>query len=127
LAERIVGTIADYAITYAFDGTQIRRLGLAHRIEEKRPLMQRLDESGRPGLDDATGAGFVIRTGEPSLAPEITVDDLIANAHNRAHLDALLALAPRSAMVVPMIARGRTVGAIAFATAGDSTRRYRPD
>src|SRR5690606_11751725 len=71
LAERLVETMADYAITYIYEGQRIRRLGLAHRLEYKRALLHRLDEAGRPAIHDAIGVGAVIRTGQPVLVGAI--------------------------------------------------------
>src|SRR5690606_15709022 len=56
LAERIVETMADYAIAYEFDGHGVRRLGIAHRLASKRSLLRRLDESSKISLQDRMGA-----------------------------------------------------------------------
>ncbi len=124
LADRIVETMADYCVTYSYDGTAIERQGLAHRLPAKVNLVQRLAELGEPRLDDAEGAGAVIRTGEAVLASDITEERVARSTQSAAHATAVLALAPRSAMIVPLRSRGRTLGAIAFATTADSERRY---
>jgi PAS domain S-box-containing protein len=125
LAGRVVPLFADYCITYSVDGANIRRLGLAHADRAKVRLVEALDDSGPPTLDDPAGVGSSIRGGEPIFAPDITAELLEKGARNSLHLDALRALQPCSAIVVPLRARGRTFGGIALATATtDSARRY---
>src|SRR5690606_14003499 len=41
-----------------------------------------------------------------------------------AHLDAVLRLDPRSTLIVPLQARGRTVGAMVLATTGPDAQHY---
>lgn len=126
LAERVVERLADYCVTYAYDGRGgIRRLGLAHRLPGKEALVERLTDAGAATLD-TPGAGTAIRTGRPILATEIPDEQLEHSAQNAAHLEVLRRLGPLSAIIVPLEARGRTVGAIALATTDDSGRRYGP-
>ncbi|HEX5418506.1 MAG TPA: ATP-binding protein [Gammaproteobacteria bacterium] len=127
LAQRIVETMADYCVTYSYDGSVIKREGLAHRLARKSELVALLASSGFPSIEDKAGAGAVIRNGAPILAPDIDKATIRRGALNPTHEGAVLALGPRSAMVVPLKSRGRTVGAIAFATTDDSARRYDED
>jgi PAS domain S-box-containing protein len=124
LAARLVTSMADYCVTYAWDGRVIRRLGLAHRDPAKVPLVEALVEAGAPKLEDRWGAGAVIRTGEPILACEVSAQLIERSAQNSRHLHAVRELAPQSAMIVPLKARGRILGAIALATAGESGKYY---
>jgi signal transduction histidine kinase len=124
LADFAVSTMADYCITYAFDPpSTIRRVGLAHSVASKTALVEDLDLAGPPE-PDGPGAGTVIRTGRPVLVEEIPPGMLENAARNATHLRVLHALQPRSSILVPLSARGRTLGAIAFATTDDSGRRY---
>ena len=127
LASRLVGTLADYCMTYAVDGTVIRCVGLAHRDPAKLPQVEALCEAGWPTLDDKWGAGAVIRSGEPCLTEEISDELLQDRMKNAKHLQAVLELAPSSSIVVPLRARGRTLGAITLVTAAGSHRRYDQD
>jgi len=54
----------------------------------------------------------VIATGAAELISEITDDLLLAIAQDSHHLELLRKLAPTSLMVVPLVTRGRTLGAI---------------
>jgi PAS domain S-box-containing protein len=127
LASRLVGKLADYCVTYSFDGTTIRRLGLAHRDAAKHPQVEALCDAGPPTLEDEWGAGAVIRTGEPILAENISVSLLEAAVQNPTHLKAVKSLSPSSAIIVPLRARGRTLGAMALVTDESSQRHYDQD
>jgi signal transduction histidine kinase len=67
----------------------------------------------------------VIRTGEAELTPRITDDMLVAATRDAAQLAALRELGLRSAITAPLVARGRTLGAIRLVTA-ESRRIYEP-
>ncbi len=67
----------------------------------------------------------MIRTGEAELATEITDEMLVAAARSEAHLRDARALGLSSYIIGPLIARGRTLGAITLLT-DESGRRYQP-
>jgi signal transduction histidine kinase len=67
----------------------------------------------------------VLRTGEPEFVPDIPPEMLRAAARGPEHLEAILALGLRSYLCLPLIARGRTLGALTVAYA-ESARRYGP-
>jgi hypothetical protein len=127
LASRLVGSLADYCVTYSCDGTTIRRLGLAHRDASKLSKVEALCDAGPPSLDDTWGAGAVIRTGEAILAEDISARLLEETVQNPRHLHAVKALSPSSAIIAPLRARGRTLGAIALVTDDSSQRHYDQD
>jgi serine phosphatase RsbU (regulator of sigma subunit) len=72
---------------------------------------------------ETTGVYHVMRTGEPERYNAITEEQLAASAVDEEHLAMLLQLQMRAAMVVPLVARGRTLGAITFVSS-DPDRRY---
>ncbi len=83
LAEHLVPGLADYAITYACEGTMIRRVGLAHRDEGKQAFLQSLAAAGSPSFDDSAGIGAVLRSGEDALTEEVSEDVLRAARSTR--------------------------------------------
>jgi len=127
LASRLVGNLADYCVTYASEEATIRRLGLAHRDPSKLASVEALCESGPPTLEDKWGAGAVIRTGEAILIEDIPDRLLDDSGQNEKYRQAVRQLAPVSAIIVPLRARGRTLGAIALVTDATSHRRYDHD
>jgi serine phosphatase RsbU (regulator of sigma subunit) len=84
--------------------------------------------AGRYAADRASAAlsDPVIRSGEPRLIPEVTDELLASVATDAAHLERLREVGFRSAIVVPLRARGRVLGALILALAG-SERRFGPD
>jgi signal transduction histidine kinase len=125
LAEFAVTALADYCITYRLDDDgSIHRIGLAHADPAQTALVRGLENAGQPRLDDAYGVGRAVRLGEPTLTPDIAPEGLVRAARSDEHLRALQALGPRSSIVVPLTARGRTLGALTFATTDFSGRRY---
>jgi PAS domain S-box-containing protein len=124
LASRLVGKVADYCITWSCDGTLIKRTGLAHRDANKLPLLETLCDAKPPTLEDESGAGAVIRTGEALLGEEAPAVARDGGPQNEDYASALHALGPCSSIVVPLRARGRTLGAIELVTAVESQRRF---
>jgi signal transduction histidine kinase/putative methionine-R-sulfoxide reductase with GAF domain len=103
----------------------IQRVVVEHIDPKQAELGRRLVAAFPPSLEDELGVGAVIRTGQAALSEEIDEAALRAAFGNRpAYLDALLSLRLTSTIVVPLIARDSTLGALTFASA-ESGRRYR--
>ncbi len=98
------------------DGS-IRQLAAAHVDPERQQAAWEL--LFRYPLDPAReeGPAKVIRTGQSDLQPTIADALLEVIAYDAENLRLLRALGLRSAMTVPLTVRGRTLGAIAFASA----------
>lgn len=79
-----------------------------------------------PDPDAPSGAPAVMRTGRSELYPELPAALLDAGGRDPEALAADRALETCSAMVVPLPARGRTLGAITL-VASRSDRRYGPE
>ena len=124
LAARLVPTFADYCVTYIADDKSIRPLGCAHRDPTKDALVAALANSHALSRADRWGPGWVIGRGEACLLSDFSIEQAEALAPNAAHNDTHHALETRSLMIVPLNARGRTVGAIAFASTSASGRRF---
>jgi len=105
------------------DGS-LSRLAIAHVNPEKVELANELAERYPPDPDAPYGVPNVIRTRRPELFAEIT-DELLVQATTETPelLELLRELGLRSSMCVPLIARGRALGAITF-IAAESGRRY---
>ncbi len=101
----------------------IDRLVVTHADPAKEDLGRELQ--GRYPIDPRRPniVSDVLRSGRSNLVAEITDDLLVANARDERHLAILRGLGITSHMIVPMVARGRTLGAITFAAA-ESGRRY---
>ena len=123
LARLAVPQLADACIVDMLDDVgELRRLAVASVDEARAGWVW---EVGEAPLDRNAphGPAQVLRTGEPELIAEITDDMLEAAARNEQHLALLRRARLVSHMIVPLRARGRTLGTITFVT-GQSRRRY---
>jgi serine phosphatase RsbU (regulator of sigma subunit)/PAS domain-containing protein len=125
VARLAVPRLADWCgINLALEGGQggVRRFGVHHVDPAKRALARRFWEGTPFDPDQPRGAAAVLRTGRPELTPVIT-DELLAASNDPETLAVLRELGVCSSMVVPMSARGRTLGAITL-VAGPSGRHF---
>ena len=104
------------------DGS-IRRLAVAHRDPARERLLRELEDRYPPGVDDARGAGTVLRSGRPELMREIDDELLRAAGRDEDHAELLRRVGMRTRMVVPIVVRGRMMGTLAFGR-GDGERPY---
>ncbi|MFL5357973.1 PAS domain S-box protein [Archangium sp.] len=125
LARLVVPRLADYCIVGMLEGGELHRVAMAHRDPAQEPLLLQLERM-RPRPRAMVGVQGVLRTGEPELVPEVTEAWVRASSEDEEHFAIHLQLAPRSLMIVPLVARGRTLGAITFATTDASGRCYGP-
>jgi PAS domain S-box-containing protein len=128
LARLFVPRLADWSAVDVVDSrTRLpRRLAVMHVDRAKIELAQRLADRYPEPPEARTGLPNVLRTGRAELYPEITGDMLRAGARDAEHLRLVQSLQLRSAMVVPLVARGHTLGAITLVQA-ESGRRYTRD
>ncbi len=124
VARLAVPQIADWCAVYVVEpGGEVRTIEVAHVDPAKVALARELAERYPDDPASDTGVYHVARTGESDFYPEIPVEMLEGAARDEEHLRIIRELQLRSAMTVPMSARGRTVGAITF-IAAESGRRY---
>jgi len=101
----------------------IRRVAVIHPDPAKQRLARSFYQAHPPGRDDPLGAPRVIRTRESSFV--IARDDVLLGIAQVEHRGLLRELGACSFLMVPMSARGRTLGAITFVS-GDR-RQYDED
>jgi PAS domain S-box-containing protein len=127
VARLAVPTLADWCSVDIVDaGDTPRQVAVAHVDPMKVQFARDLSERYPPDHEAPTGAPHVIRTGRSELYPEIPAALLEAGAKDAEHLRLIKELRLASAMVVPLRARGRTLGAMTFVFA-ESGRRYGED
>jgi PAS domain S-box-containing protein len=98
----------------------------AHADPEREELLQGLLKHRRFGAGDPGSVAEVLRTGRSVLLPELSESVLRERASSDEHLEVLRELGPRSSMSVPLLARGRTLGAITLFSSSPE-RRYDED
>jgi PAS domain S-box-containing protein len=124
VAQLIVPRLADWC-SVDLVGAQgaIERMAVAHVDPEKVRWAHEIGRRYPHDPDAPTGVPHVIRTGQPELVPEITDEMLAAGIADPEYLALVRALGLRSILIVPLVAHGRTLGALSMiATA--SGRRY---
>jgi signal transduction histidine kinase/CHASE1-domain containing sensor protein len=104
----------------------IERLATAHPESEKIDWADRLRSRYPIDPDARHGVAEALRTRQPQLYETITDEDLVRVSRDPEHLESLRRIGLSSAMVLPIVARGRVLGAISFVYA-DSGRRYGPE
>ena len=124
LASLAVRHIADWCgVEMVDEHGDLHSVVVAHADEEKVELARQLRERYPVDPRSETGVPNVIRTGTTEVYPEVTDEMLAAAAQDEGHLRNLRELGLRSAMIVPLRARGRVLGAITF-VASSPDRRY---
>jgi PAS domain S-box-containing protein len=124
LARLVVPRLADWcAVDLLGHGGAIERVAVAHVDPEKVRWAHELHRRYPPQPDAPTGLPNVLRTGQPEMASEITDEMLVASIRDPEYLALMQGLGLRSAMVVPLVAHGRTLGALTM-IAAESERRY---
>ena len=124
VARLAVGNLADWCTVDLVqpDGS-IRQVIVAHVDENKIKWAKELNKRYPPDYSGPTGVGHVIRSGQTEIYAEISDEMLVAGARDEEHLAIMRELQMRSALIVPMIARGRTLGALTLISAHKG-RRY---
>jgi PAS domain S-box-containing protein len=115
VARAAVPQIADWcSVEIVESDGSIRQVAIAHEDPEKVLFARELQERYPPDPNARQGAPAVIRTGEPELVPEIPEKLLEAAAVDEIHLGLIRELGFHSWMCVPLISRGRVLGALTF-------------
>ena len=116
LARFLVPRIADLCVLdlETSDGS-IAATSFAHVDPAKVPLGEQLRRRYFAQGRAAHGPLRVMETGEPELAADIRDELLVALAEDDADLAGLRELGLRSSIVVPVVARGRTLGTLTLA------------
>jgi PAS domain S-box-containing protein len=127
VARLAVPMLADWcAVDLLEDDGGVRRVEVAHQDPSKIELAHELEREYPADPDAPSGVHNVLRTGEPEIMYEIPEELLHESARDERHLQILRDLGLRSALIVPLIARGRTLGAITLVHA-ESGRLYSDD
>lgn len=124
VAKLAVPYLADWcAIDILGENQAIRRVAVVHNEPSKIELGWELSRRYPIDLNASDGVAKVLRTGKPLIYNEMTDSDLIAIAHDEEHLRLLRDFKLKSSIIVPLVARDRTIGAITLITA-ESERQY---
>lgn len=124
VAELAVPRLADWcSVDIADESGQLKMVAVAHADPTMLEWAKEFRRRYPPARHAKVGAPNVLRTGESELFEAVDEAVMRDVATNQDHLEEIRRLAPRSAMVVPLTARGRTFGAITFVSS-ESGRRF---
>jgi serine phosphatase RsbU (regulator of sigma subunit) len=126
LADFAVKGIADWSAVHLVRGTHVERVTVAHIDPAKVAFVEELERRYPPDPDAPGGAIEVARTGVPIIMPDVPDELLVAGARDETHLELLRAIGLRSAIVVPLLIRGRSLGALTLVQA-ESGERFTDD
>jgi PAS domain S-box-containing protein len=127
VARMAVPNIADWcAIDVLEEDGTVKRLAVAHVDPSKVEWAHDLQSRYPPDMNAEVGVPNVLRTGKSEIYPDITDAMLVAGAVDDEHLRIMREIGFTSAMIVPLVAHGRTVGVMTFITA-ESGRHYGSD
>jgi PAS domain S-box-containing protein len=126
LAGLCVPTLADWSVVHLLDDNgHIQPAAVFHPDAATQASIKQLVERFPVTLDQRNGPGTVINTGTPQRFEEVTDEQLKAAADSPDHLALLKSLGLRSAVSVPLRARGRVIGALSLARTTE--RPFDPD
>lgn len=118
LVHLLVPKLADWCVVHVVgpDG-EIHPGELAHADPAREPAVRMLHERWRFRTDDPIGVAQVMRSGQSLLVPRVPPELVAQVAQDPEHHRVMEELAPRSCMMVPLIARKRTLGTITLVAA----------
>jgi GAF domain-containing protein len=120
VADLAVPELGDWCAVQVLQDGRLTTLAVAHVDPEKVQWAWELQEKYPDPPDVATGAQNVARTGVSEVYAEITDEMLVASARDEEHLRLSRGLALRSALIVPLRTRDRTLGAMTLLRTGDA-------
>src|ERR687890_2052922 len=118
LARLAVPRLADWCAIDILEGDgSINQLAVTHNDPGKDTWGRELMRRYPPDPDAPQGVPRVLRSGEPEFYPEVTDEALVATARDAEHLRMMRKLGFTSVMILPLVARSRTLRALTLGTA----------
>jgi PAS domain S-box-containing protein len=127
-AQLAVPHFADWcSVDMVNEDETVSRLAVAHIDPEKIAWAHEIQQRYPPDPAEPHGLYNVLRTGESEFYPEIPDELLVQGARDAEHLELIRQIGFCSAMVVPLKARGRTLGVITFVNVESERHHTRED
>ncbi|GAA4749452.1 hypothetical protein GCM10023199_30850 [Actinomycetospora chibensis] len=122
LGDLVVKGIADWSAVHLVRGTRVERVTVAHLDPAKIAFIEELERRYPPDPEAPGGAIEVARSGVPVVMEDVPDELLVASARDETHLELIRAIGLRSAIVVPLLVRGRSLGALTLVHAESGER-----
>jgi PAS domain S-box-containing protein len=120
LADLVVPALADWCwIVVTEEQGRLHEMAWAHRDPARRGDVAEYVGAMTRGMSDEHAARVVTRTGRPLVVPELDAERIARSLPDPADRETLLRLAPRSALIVPLVAAGRVIGALGTANGAE--------
>jgi PAS domain S-box-containing protein len=117
LVDLVIPALGDWCWLVVTDEQgRLHELASAHRDPERSTELESYVQSMVTVMTDAAGARVVTRTGRPLVLPEIDRDFIERALPDPAAQESLKALGAASGAIVPLVARGHTLGALGLFT-----------
>lgn len=124
VADLTVPRLADWcSVDLLRDDGSVELVAVAHVDADKVRWAQNLRRQYPPTLEEESGLAKVIKTGTSEFYPDITPEMLDLAAEDAEALEILRKIGMRSLIIVPLRARGRTLGALTLVWS-ESNRHY---
>jgi len=126
LARLAVPRVADDCVVFEAEGRRVfRQIAVAHMDPAKEPLLKRLGDIYLGKADRPPSAvEEVVRTGRPQLHAQVSPEGTGPLTPELREI--YCRLGRRSSLILPLVARGQTLGVLFLATSADSGRIYGP-
>ncbi len=122
LADLAVTGVADWSAVHLVRGDHVEKVAVAHLDPAKIAFVEELERRYPPTTESKGGPIEVARTGVPVVMPDVPDDLLVASAVDATHLELIRAIGLRSAIVVPLVVRGRSLGSLTLVHAESGER-----
>lgn len=120
----VVPAFADWCLLDLLTDDDVPRLiHVAHKDPSKVEVVHEFRRRFPPHADGGHSLTKVLRSGEPELVAELSDEMLAFEARDEEERRMLRSVGLRSRIIVPLIARGRTLGALTLVIA-ESSRRF---
>ena len=124
VAKLAVPNLADWCVVHIVgDNGRLRQLAVVHTDPAKEEAARKLQERYPLNPESAIGVPNVLRTGRAEFYPLVSQERLTQVSRNEETAKVLRQLNLKSCMIVPLVARNRTLGTLTLATA-ESNRYY---
>jgi PAS domain S-box-containing protein len=125
IAHVVVPLLADWCMVHiAEEGQTIQPVAVAHADPQKLAQANGLLRRDSANPDAPPWAVHVLRTGRPEYYPEASEELLAAIARDAEQVELVRSLGVKSAMIVPLVTRGHTLGTITLVVSAESGRQY---
>ena len=120
VADLIVPQFADWCtVTIGETPEKLQHIAVTHKDPEKAPWARELRKRFPLPPDSSHGTPNVVRTGRTEFYPEITDEMLREMVEGEEHLELVKKVGMHSGIIVPLTARGRTLGALILVRSED--------